>query len=169
MCFARPKNQWQCPAPARLVSLCEHEARVGAAKTANRFMRLRGSTHVLCIVQTAAVIAWMQAFEYEDCLHVGACAQDPHVGLGLHWHNHSLPTTPHMLCECCLSLVLFMLSVCMVPMCCCLQLDAARFEIFSLQLAACTLPSSCWLIILCLFLCFAGYVVRAVSFGCPCA
>ena len=41
-----------------------------------------------------------------------------------------------------------MLSVCMVPMCCCLQLVAARFEIFSLQLAACTLPSSCWLIIL---------------------
>ena len=62
MCFARRKNQWQCPAPGlgtRLVSLCEHEDRVGAAKTANRFMRLRGLTHVLCIVQTAAVIAWM--------------------------------------------------------------------------------------------------------------
>ena len=43
----------------RLVSLYEHEARVGAAKTANRVMRLRGSTHVLCIVQTAAVSAWM--------------------------------------------------------------------------------------------------------------
>ena len=43
----------------RLVGLCEHEARVGAAKTANRFTRLRGSTHVLCTVQTAAVIAWM--------------------------------------------------------------------------------------------------------------
>ena len=59
--FCAPE-EWQCPAPrlgARLVSLYEHEARVGAAKTANRFMRLRGSTHVLCIVQTAAVIAWM--------------------------------------------------------------------------------------------------------------
>ena len=43
----------------RLVNLCEHEDRVGAAKTANRFMRLRGLTHVLCVVQTAGVIAWM--------------------------------------------------------------------------------------------------------------
>ena len=58
-------------------SLCEHEDRVGAAKTANRFisfMSLRGSTHVLCIVQTAAVIAWMYAFEDKGCLHVGARA-----------------------------------------------------------------------------------------------
>ena len=59
------KNQWHCPAPGlgtRLRSLCEHEDRVGAAKTANRFisfMGLRGLTHVLRIVQTAAVIAWM--------------------------------------------------------------------------------------------------------------
>ena len=41
------------------ISLCEHEDRVGAAKTANRCMRLRGSMHVLCVVQTAGVIAWM--------------------------------------------------------------------------------------------------------------
>ena len=65
MCFARRKNQWHCPAPGletRLVSLCEHEARVGAAKTANRFISflgLPGLTHALCIVQTAAVVAWM--------------------------------------------------------------------------------------------------------------
>ena len=65
MCFARGKNEWHCPAPGlgtRLESLCEHEARVGAAMTANRFisfMGLPGLTHVLCIVQTAAVIAWM--------------------------------------------------------------------------------------------------------------
>ena len=52
-CFARPKNHWQCPAPGlgtRLVSLCEHEAHVGAAKTANRFMRcvVRGMFCALC-------------------------------------------------------------------------------------------------------------------------
>ena len=61
----RRKNQWHCPAPGlgtRLGNLCEHEDRVGAAKTANRFISfrgLRGLTHVLRIVQTAAVIAWM--------------------------------------------------------------------------------------------------------------
>ena len=61
----RRKNQWHCPAPGlgtRLGNLCGHEDRVGAAKTANRFisfMGLRGLTHVLRIVQTAAVIAWM--------------------------------------------------------------------------------------------------------------
>ena len=62
MCFARRKNQWHCPAPGlgtRLGSLCEHEDRMEAAKTANRFMRLRGSTHVLRVAQTAGVIAWM--------------------------------------------------------------------------------------------------------------
>ena len=36
----------------------------------------------------------------------------------------------------------------MVLICCCLQLVAASFGISGLQLAACTLPSSCWLIIL---------------------
>ena len=70
---------------------------------------------------------------------------DPHVGLGLHGtitpcqqlHTCSESVACHLSCyvEC-------------VHGCCCLQLVAASFGLCGLQLAACTLPSSCWLIIL---------------------
>ena len=83
MCFARPKNQWLCPAPGlatRLASPCEHEAcsissQVAAAKTVNHFMKLCGLTLTyFCIVQTAAVML-VQASEDKECAHVSVCAR----------------------------------------------------------------------------------------------
>ena len=48
---------------------------VGAAKTANRFVKLRGSTHVSALCRLLLSFTCMQAFEDKECLHVGVCVR----------------------------------------------------------------------------------------------